>query len=79
MLRVGSRPQHEKLFAGEVITSGDGVAGLSRTLDELTTLSERLAAAIDELGGKVHCVVHYQYFTLTFCCFLDVDAIQACG
>lgn len=56
VFRIGSRPQHDRLFVGEAVTAQDGKLGTTRSLDDLETLCVRLAAAVDELGGKVRVV-----------------------
>ncbi|KAI0699248.1 GTP-binding protein 1 [Cytidiella melzeri] len=53
IFRIGSRPQHEQLFSGELITAEDGAVGESVSSEELKTISARLAVAADELGAKM--------------------------
>lgn len=53
VFRIGARPMHDKLFAGEITTDQGPTQGTPRTTEEIETLSTRIAAVVDELGGKV--------------------------
>lgn len=59
MFRIGSRPQHDNLFVGKIVTPQDGLLGTARSLDDLETLCTRVASAVDELGGKVCIAVDF--------------------
>ncbi|KAH8107926.1 P-loop containing nucleoside triphosphate hydrolase protein [Cristinia sonorae] len=52
IFRIGARPLHTKLFSGEEITAGDKDGGISRTVEELDILRERITEIVDEVGGK---------------------------
>lgn len=52
ILRLGSRPQNSKIFAGESISREDGVSGIPRTAAELGTLRDRVTQVVDEIGVK---------------------------
>lgn len=53
MFRVGARPAHDKLFAGEELADLGPLQGVPRTAEEVDTICTRIAGAVDELGGKV--------------------------
>ncbi|KAI0344845.1 P-loop containing nucleoside triphosphate hydrolase protein [Trametopsis cervina] len=52
IFRIGSRPQHERLFAGQDIATVDGIIGVTRSAEDMQTLSERLAEVVHEVGGQ---------------------------
>lgn len=53
VLRIGSQPPHEPLFAGYPLDVSDGWTGIARTEQELDTLRQAVTNAVDEVGGKV--------------------------
>ncbi|OAX41058.1 GTP-binding protein 1 [Rhizopogon vinicolor AM-OR11-026] len=53
ILRIGSRPPHTSLFAGEGVDKITGWSGLPRTDTEVTSLRLSVNKVVEELGGKV--------------------------
>lgn len=53
IFRIGSRPPHSSLFAGENVDEATGWSGLPRTDIEVTSLRLSINRVIEELGGKV--------------------------
>lgn len=53
ILRLGARPHHSQLFAGDASTSSDGWIGTPRTEDELQKLCGEVSRLVEEVGGKV--------------------------
>ena len=50
IFRIGARPAHNKLFAGEVLD--DGWTGTDRGMMQLDTLASNLIKTVEEVGGK---------------------------
>lgn len=55
VFRIGSRPPHTQLFAGERLDKATGWSGVSRTDIEVTSLRLSVNRVVEELGGKVSC------------------------
>lgn len=73
MFRIGARPSRDKVFSGDPVTDADEVQGTPLTAEEVETVCTRVAAAVDEIGGKVRrttyhdahlCLMSYKTSTL---------------
>lgn len=53
ILRIGSRPPHASLFAGEYVSGPTGWNGIARTTADLQHLCVEVTRTVEELGGKV--------------------------
>ncbi|KAL5528302.1 hypothetical protein ACEPAF_7438 [Sanghuangporus sanghuang] len=59
ILRLGSRPNHSKLFSGDASTGAEGWIGAPRTETELQRLCGEIATLVEEIGGKVSTLYSY--------------------
>jgi hypothetical protein len=53
IFRIGCRPPHTSLFAGESVDDATGWSGVPRTDVEVTSLQSSVKRVVEELGGKV--------------------------
>ncbi len=53
IFRIGSRPLHSKLFAGDSISATDGQSGTARTVEDSDVIKKGVITAVDEVGGTV--------------------------
>ncbi|KAF7376153.1 GTP-binding protein 1 [Mycena sanguinolenta] len=52
VFRIGLRPPHAKLWAGELTDDCEGWTGVSRTEQELDVIHKGIQATVEEVGGK---------------------------
>lgn len=53
ILRIGERPAHEELFAGDLKDNSPGWTGTAKTLTEIDLLRDQISQTVEEVGGKV--------------------------
>ncbi|KAG1862563.1 P-loop containing nucleoside triphosphate hydrolase protein [Suillus subalutaceus] len=53
IFRIGCRPSHASLFAGESVDDATGWSGVPRTDVEVTSLQSSVKRVVEELGGKI--------------------------
>jgi hypothetical protein len=53
VLRIGQQPPHDELFAGDLTDECSGWSGISRSKDDIESIRQKIAKAVEEVGGKV--------------------------